>query len=657
MKLPILTGLLALVACFQCAAAVVDVTPYTKRDGFEGIKLSPNGDYYAATVPQEGKSVLLIVHRGDNKPTGGFGLGKNTYVADFWWVSPKRLVISMARKFGALDRPELTGNLYGINADGSGSSLLVGPDVDQMSTGSHIQARTTEDVWASFVDDLPNDDHNVLVSVTPFTADAYSRVDRMDVDTGVRHPVLRSPVRNASFVTDNSGVVRFASGYDMNDINYLYYRSSDKAEWQEINNELSSGHSEAPIGFSADNRFAYLDVEQATGPSALMEMDTRDDTRKEVFRDKVSDPDSVVVAVDHAPVGVTLVDGNPHSVFFDEKGAEARLYHSLEAAFPGNAIAVSSRTTDGKLALVEVKNDRNPGDFYLFDTVAKKADHLVSRRDWFDPEKMAKVRPFNFKARDGMRLFGYLTLPQGSGKNLPLVVMPHGGPFGIADGWEFDTSSQLLAAAGYAVLQVNYRGSAGHGRAYMQAGKRQWGGTMQDDITDATRWAIDQGVADAHRVCIYGASYGGYAALMGVAKEPTLYKCAAGYVGVYDLPMMFNKGDVFQAYSGKAYLHDWIGDPSELGRVSPVKLASQIKVPVFLAAGGQDQRAPIAQSEEMEKALRAAGVPVETLYFRTEGHGFYEQAHQQEFYNKLLAFLDRNIGATGGSAPAATTQH
>ncbi len=655
MKLPIFVGLLALAACFQCVAAVVDVTPYTKRDGFEGIKLSPKGDYYAATVPQEGKSVLLIVHRGDNKPTGGFGLGKNNYVADFWWVSPKRLVISMARKFGALDRPQLTGNLYGINADGSGSSLLVGPDVDQMSTGSHIQGRTTENVWATLVDDLPNDDHNVLVSVTPFTADAYSRVDRMDVDTGVRHPVLRSPVRNADFVTDSSGVVRFASGYDMHDNNYLYYRSSDKADWKEINNESSSGHNEGPIGFSADNRFAYLYVQQATGPSAIVALDTLDGTRKSIFRDKVSDPASVVTAVDHTPVGVTFEDGNPRSVFFDENGAEARLHHSLEAAFPGNAIAVSSRTSDGKLALVEVKSDRNPGDFYLFDTVIKKADHLVSRRDWFDPEKMAKVRPFNFKARDGMQLFGYLTLPPGTQKNLPLIVMPHGGPFGIADGWEFNTDSQLLAASGYAVLQVNYRGSGGYGRAYEQAGKRQWGATMQDDVTDATHWAIDQGIADAQRICIYGASYGGYAALMGVAKEPALYKCAVGYVGVYDLPRLVSDGK--WADSSKAYLHNWIGDPAQVVAVSPINLAKQIKVPVFLAAGGQDERAPIVHSQEMEKALRAAGVPVETLYFRTEGHGFYEQAHQQEFYSKLLAFLDRNIGAAGGSAPAVTTKH
>jgi dipeptidyl aminopeptidase/acylaminoacyl peptidase len=679
MKLPILTGLLALAVCFQCVAATVDVTPFTKRDGFEGIKLSPNGDYYAATVPQEGKSVLLIVHRGDNKPTGGFGLGKNNYVADFWWVSPKRLLISMERRMGALDQPQLTGNLYAINADGSGSANLVGQDVEEMGTGSHIQGRKQEMVAAFMVDDLPQDDRYVLIAVTPFNSNLgmrtldgmTSRVEKMDVETGKRVAVVSSPVRNADFITDHQGIVRFASGTDSNDVHHLYYRANAAAQWQQINNEQADGHAEFPIGFSADDRLAYLQVQQVQGPNAIVAMDTTNATRKSVFRDGESNPgmaifDTGVPGFDGygltagssgTPVGTMLMGDKPRTQFFDPNGSEARLYHSLEAAFPGNSVGITSKTADGKLALVEVSSDRNPGDFYFFDTVNKKADHLLSRRDWFDPEAMAPVRPFNFKARDGMTLFGYLTMPRNAGKNLPMVVLPHGGPFFVADHWQFDTESQMLAAAGYAVLQVNYRGSSGHGLAYERAGMRQWGGKMQDDVTDATHWAIDQGIADAQRICIYGASYGGYAALMGVAKEPTLYKCAAGYVGVYDLPMMFGSGDISGMSYGKAYMHDWIGEPSELGKVSPAKLASQIKVPVLLAAGGQDERAPIAQSEEMEKALRAAGVPVETLYFRTEGHGFYEQAHQQEFYNKLLAFLDRNIGAAGGSAPAATAQH
>ena len=548
-----------------------------------------------------------------------------------------------------------------------------------MGTGSHIQGRKQEFVAAFMVDDLPQDDRYVLIAVTPFNSNPgvstldgmTSRVEKMDVETGKRTFVISSPVRNADFVTDHHGVVRFASGTDSNDTHHLYYRADAAAQWQQINNEQADGHSEYPVGFSSNDRLAYLKVEQAQGPNVLVAMDTTNATRKPIFRDADSNPgltifDTGVPGFDGyglsggsngTPVGTMPVGDKPQAQFFDPNGSEARIYHNLEAAFPGNSVGITSKTADDKLALVEVSSDRNPGDFYVFDTVNRKADHLLSRRDWFDPEAMATMKPFSFQARDGMTLFGYLTMPRNAGKNLPMVVLPHGGPFFVADYWQFDTEPQLLAAAGYAVLQVNYRGSGVHGLAYARAGKREWGGKMQDDVTDATRWAIGQGIADAQRICIYGASYGGYAALMGVVKEPTLYKCAAGYVGIYDLPMMFSTGDVSGMYYGNAYMHEWIGEPSQLGKVSPVKLANQIKVPVFLVAGGQDQRAPLAQSQEMEKALRAAGVPVETLYIRTEGHGFYEQAHQQEFYTKLLAFLDRNIGTGTGGASAAKVQH
>jgi dipeptidyl aminopeptidase/acylaminoacyl peptidase len=236
---------------------------------------------------------------------------------------------------------------------------------------------------------------------------------------------------------------------------------------------------------------------------------------------------------------------------------------------------------------------------------------------------------------------------------LPLVVIPHGGPFGIYDVWGFDTDAQMLAAAGYAVLQPNFRGSGNHGRAFEQAGAGQWGKAMQDDVTDATRWAIEQGIADPKRICIHGASYGAYAALMGAAREPELYRCASGYIGVYDLPLMHTRGDVQKRRSGETYLREWIGPAESLRGVSPVNLAGQIKAPVFLAAGGEDQRAPIAHTERMQKALQKAGVPVETLTFKTEGHGFYDPEHRKEYYARLLAFFDKHLGNGPGEAAEA----
>ncbi len=501
---------------------------------------------------------------------------------------------------------------------------------------------------------MPQDDRNVLVSIWPFSEDPFTRVDRLDINSGRRVTVARSPVRNADFVSDAQGQIRFAHGSGADNNNKLYYRESSTSNWLLINDEGANKRIERALGFSEDGKQAYLRVEQADGPDAIVSWDPVTNKRVELLRDPVVDPDRLIYRPGtRIPVGALYLGDTPRTRFFDEKSTEARLYRSLEAAFGGDAVFITSSTRDGSQVLVQAWSGRNPGDFYIFDTAARKAEHLISRSAWIDPEKTAKVQSFAFKARDGMPLHGYLTTPAGSSGRQPMVVLPHGGPFGVFDDGSYDIEAQMLASAGYAVLQLNFRGSGNFGRAYQEAGAKQWGRTMQDDVTDATRWAIKQGHADASRICIYGASYGAYSALMGVAREPGLYKCAAGYVGVYDLPMMFVRGDIQRSGSGETYLKEWLGNPAQLGEVSPVNLAANIKVPVFLAAGGEDQRAPEQHTRGMEAALKKAGVPVESLYYSTEGHGFYTDPHRREYYSKLLAFLSRSLGGqTATAAPA-----
>ncbi|WP_434030918.1 alpha/beta hydrolase family protein [[Pseudomonas] boreopolis] len=629
-----LPAALALLAAVGPAYAQVDVDAYIGKDKFGDIKLSPTGEYYAATIPLEDRTGLVVVRRGSKDIAGTFSLGRNAHVNDFHWVNDERLLISSAEKLGLLDEPVPTGELYAINANGGRGELLVGYKKDDR-------------VAAFLVDPLNGDDRNVIVSAWPFTRqEPYTSAQKLDIYSGRRWVVARAPVQNAEFTTDNAHEVRFAQGAGIDRVSMLYYRSGRSSEWRLVNDERISGRIETPLGFSEDNRIAYLRVQNQDGPDSIVAWDVGRDQRKEVLRDSVADPLKIIYRdATSIPVGAIVMAGKPKSVFFDETSPEARMYHSLEAAFGGEAIYITSSTKDGRLVLVQTYSDSNPGDFYVFDTVAKKAEHLISRRNWFDPGKMASVQPISLKARDGLNLHGYMTLPRGAvAKHLPMVVMPHGGPYDVFDTWSFDTEAQMLAQAGYAVLQINFRGSGNYGRAFTHAGGRQWGGTMQDDVTDATRWAIQQGYADPGRICIYGASYGGYAALMGVAKEPSLYRCAAGYVGVYDLPMMFTTGDIQERGSGETYLKEWIGDRTKLAEVSPVNLADRIKVPVFLAAGGEDKRAPIQHSKRMEASLRKAGVPVETLYYDTEGHGFYTDAHQREYYTKLLAFLANSLG-------------
>jgi dipeptidyl aminopeptidase/acylaminoacyl peptidase len=636
------------------AAAAVNIEDYVKKDGFNDIKLSPNGDYFAATVPLEDRTVLAIVRRSDNKITANVTGGRNTVITEFAWVSPDRVLTGLAEKFGALAQPLETGELYFVDATTGDGGILVGSRGQSMALGTHIQPKKVEQVAAFLVDDLPADDKNVIIKVIPWTSEPYARAEVMDVKSGRRRPLATAPVPRADFVTDNNGVVRFATGAGSDNNTKTYYRKEDGAKWELIADEGESGLAEHPIGISADNQTAYLQVERAQGPDAIVALDLASRTRKEVLRDDDTDPARIVYRNGtNIPVGAFFMDGKPRTAFFDEASPEAKLYRMLGGAFGGDAVRITSQTSDGKQALVQVWSDRNPGDFYIFDTTTKKAAHLLSRRGWFDPDRMASMGPIQLNARDGLQLHGYLTVPNGSdGKNLPLVVMPHGGPFGIQDVWGFDDDAQLLANAGYAVLQLNFRGSAGYGAAFTEAGRRQWGLKMQDDLTDATRWAIDQGIASKDRICIYGASYGGYAALMGVAKEPALYKCAVGYVGVYDLPTMHTHGDIQERASGENYLQDWVGERTELAATSPTRLATNIKVPVFLAAGGEDERAPIKHSEMMESALKKAGVPVETLYYSDEGHGFYTEAHRREYYTRLLAFLGRHLGG-GVAAPAS----
>ncbi|MFC5577472.1 alpha/beta hydrolase family protein [Lysobacter niabensis] len=636
------------------ATAAVNVDAYVKKDSFNQIKISPDGKYYAASVPLADRTMLVVLERATNKITGSFKLPVNNHVATFRWVNNDRVVISVAEKFGQLDMPQPTGELFAIGADGSKPEMLVGYRVNDGGLSTTIKPKKDNaKIWGYLVDSLPADERSVLISAQPYSSsDPYSSAEKLDTYTGRLTRVAKAPVRAASFQADNHGVVRFVTGSNSDNARRLYYRTGNGAEWELLNVESETRGAEVPIGFSADDKIAYLLVEQKEGPDALVALDLETRKRTEVLRDDDVDPAGVIYRNGtRVPVGLHFMDGKPRTAFLDEKSPEARLHHGLEAAFAGSAVEITSQTADGGLALVKVSSDRNPGDFYLFDTAAKKAAHVIASRDWLDPEEQAPVQPVKLAARDGLALHGYLTTPKGSsGKGLPLVVMPHGGPYGVQDVWGFDDDAQVLAAAGYAVLQLNYRGSSGYGRAFLQAGGREWGGKMQDDLTDATRWAIAQGIADKSRICLYGASYGGYASLMGVAKEPSLYACAVGYVGVYDLPKRVNDYTRDSARDGN-WSKDWIGNGADLSAVSPNRLADRIKVPVFLAAGGEDER--FEHSKMMEAALRKAGVPVETLYYDTEGHGFYKPEHQKEFYTRLLAFLSRSLGGGVAMTPAS----
>jgi dipeptidyl aminopeptidase/acylaminoacyl peptidase len=628
-----------LLAPLAHAQAQVDLEPFLKKDVLQTLKISPTGAYYAMTVPLEDQTILAVVRRSDQQVTSKVSAGRDSVINGVWWVSDERVVVSVAKKYGSRDQPYPTGELYATNADGTARrQIFARYGLD----GTQLQPRA-----AYLIDTLPDDPRKVLVGMYALdTSTPNTRVEALDVFSGDLDTVATAPVRSADFVVDADRRVRFAIGSGDDNVSKLYHRADNDAPWQMVNDEGKSGRREWPLGFSADGRTAYLQVQQPQGPDSIVALDTVSGARTQALRDAVVDPYEIIYADNgRTPVGSFFMHEKLRTAFFDEKSDIARLYRKLERSFPGASIEITSGTRDGRLKVVRASSDTNPGDFFLFDTTNNAADLIFSRRSWLDPAKLAPSELVTLRARDGLPLHGYLTRPRGgAGAPLPLVVMPHGGPFGVFDGWEVDDDAQMLAHAGYAVLRINFRGSGNYGRAFQQAGARQWGKAMQDDLTDATRWAIEQKIADPQRICLYGASYGGYASLMGVAREPDLYRCAAGYVGVYDVELMHKQKSRSARWIG-TYMNDWVGDDrAALGDVSPTTLAQRIRVPVFLAAGGKDEIAPQAQSERMEKALKAAGVPVETLYVRTEGHGFYAEANRRAYYTRLLGFLSRHLG-------------
>lgn len=579
-----LLSLAAIYAADSCAqtAAPIPLEQFLKRDVFGTMSISPTGEYFAATIPKDDGSALVILRRSDMSVTGKVVLPKNIYIAGFNWVNPERILFSIGEKAGELELPLETGEIYGVNVDGKGQGpALIG--FRSLAAGNRF-------VGASILSTLRNEDDFVLITVRGEAG--TSEVARMNVKTGKYITVVKSPVRNGSFSADPMGEVRFASGSESDNRTKTYYRNDNKSDWELINDEAVTNKVVTSAGFSADGKKIYIESEEADGPNALYTFNPITKEKKLFLVDNNVDPAGYLTSpIDGALYGVAYDDGKPRYEYFDKENPFAKMHESLQKSLPSQVLIPISFTSDGNLAVVQGYADNVPGDFYLYDRSNRKLDYLVSRNSWFKPEALANMKPIYLVARDGIPLEGFLTIPVGSnGKNLPLVVNPHGGPFGPKDEWRYNPDVQILAANGYAVLQINFRGSGGYGRKFTHLGYKQWGRTMQDDLTDATLWAIKEGIANKNRICMYGASYGGYSSIMAVAKEPDLYRCAFGNVGVYDMTAMYHTGDIPDSKSGENFLEEVLGH-EDLDSISPDKLAGRIKAPVYLAAGREDFRA------------------------------------------------------------------
>jgi len=337
-------------------------------------------------------------------------------------------------------------------------------------------------------------------------------------------------------------------------------------------------------------------------------------------------------------VGYTTDKSHRH--FFDDK--IRKIYATLQKQLPGYEVALTSIDKAEEQFVVRTYSDKSRGAYYLFNAKTGALKKWRELSPWLNEQEMADMRPISYKSRDGLTIHGYLTLPKGKeARNLPVIVNPHGGPW-VRDTWGFNSEVQLLANRGFAVLQMNYRGSTGYGRAFWEAGFKQWGRKMQDDITDGVEWLIKQGIADSKRVAIYGGSYGGYAVLAGLAFTPEVYACGIDYVGVSNI---FTLMKTIPPYWKPllAEFYEKVGHPEKdeelLRSVSPVFHADKIKAPLFIVQGARDPRVNKAESDQMVAALAARGIKVEYMVKDNEGHGFRNEENRFEFYEAMEKFL------------------
>lgn len=646
--------ILPLMALFALqAAAAPTLEELLQPRKFHQASLSPDGEKLAVVSREDGQRVLALMTLEPLEITYVLRFTGSQEVGDFHWVNDERIVTTVWKQQGWLDSPQLANFLYAVNYDGGARKTVYGYEVGYSSgqTSSRIRKQRPETAHAEIISTLPGDDSHVLISTYPwtlkghywhFTGETYGEVLRLNVYNGRTKKVVSLPGRGGRGYADDSGEVHFADGVNADGIREFYhYRDG---AWQRLGNP-EQDYVAWVTGYGDSGR-AYLVVNNEEDRFKLVRADLESGAMTPVYSHPRVDIEEVAnYPGTGEPMSVVVEDGLPEPHFFDPAHSVSRYIRGIHQAFPGQRVRVESESAGGETILVSVAGDNRPGDLFLVHLPTRKAKQLLSAASWLEPGELARTESFDFRARDGQALQGYLTFPVGAGRErLPLVVLPHGGP-SARDYWRYNRELQILARAGYLVMQVNFRGSDGYGDAFRTAAYGHWGDTVQDDIADATRWAIGQGLADPERVCIYGGSFGAYSAMMNVIREPALYQCAAGFAGVYDLQMMYERGDIKQRMAGRAYLDRALGrDGEQLAAFSPARNAQKVKVPVFLAHGGEDLRAPIEHAEALEEALRAAGVDVTTQYYDKGGHGYYTVDANRKLYRGLLDFLDKHIG-------------
>jgi dipeptidyl aminopeptidase/acylaminoacyl peptidase len=617
------------------AQAIPTVEVYGKLPSIESPRLSPDGNAIALLSSVDGRRCLIIHSLGKDQRSHGVCPG-NFEVRSFAWKTSERLIVEVYTQ-GQSAGEELRTESKLLSVDATGRNVVPLAEARNEKAVDFGQDR--------IVDILPADPTHILIATS--TSDASSLdVLKVDIENGRRRLVVPGQNRITGWKTDGAGHVRLGTAVEDGQVK-VYYRDDDGAPFRLIRQVPAERASTfSVLSLSGTPGQLYVASTQATGFRAIYPYDVATDRLLDAYA-SVPNADIDTLIMDRGqPMGYGYTVDEPALVYTDPLfKADADL---VRTALPQFRTTVVDAAAGGQRLLILAAGGNRPGAYFLLTRTADKAavEPLGAIRPDIPDGALAPVTPVTYRARDGLTIHGYITLPPGqsgdsSAKPIPFVVLPHGGP-SARDALDFDYLAQMIASRGYGVFQPNYRGSRGYGGAFEQAGFAQWGLKMQDDVTDGTLWLIDKKYADPRRICIVGWSYGGYSALMGAIKTPDLYRCAASMAGVTDLRRRLDRAN--QSRFADLNLPRFDSDPAIIAANSPVLHADQIRIPVLLAHGRRDFTVSVEDSEAMEAALRKAGKSVRALYFDDDDHYLFREGDRIDFLKAVDDFLSQNLG-------------
>jgi len=604
----------------QKKAPSIPLEDFFKNPEKTAFRLSPNGAYYSYMAPWE-KRLNVFVQKVGADSAVRITSETARDIAGYLWKGNDRILY--LKDTGGDENFQL----YGVNIDGADQKGLT----------------VFEKVRTELIDDLEDMEDEVIVGLNKRNPEVFDPF-RLNVNTGELTQLAENPGNIVGWMTDHDGKLRVAITSDGVNQTLLYRDTEDTP----FNKVLTTSFKEtvSPYLFTFDNKMLYTASNLNRDKTALVIFDPATAKEKEVlFETQEADIEGIDYSrKDKKLLSVSWVTDKEKDHFFDQE-AEA-MFKDLQSKLKGYQVAIGSHNKAEDKFMIRTYSDKSRGAYYLYDKASKELTKLADLSPWLNEDDLCDMKPITYKSRDGLTIHGYLTLPKGyEAKNLPVIINPHGGPW-ARDYWGFNSEVQFLANNGYAVLQMNYRGSTGFGKEFWQSSFKQWGRTMQNDISDGVKWLVDEGIADPKRVAIYGGSYGGYATLAGLTLSPDLYAAGVDYVGVSN---MFTFMKTIPPY-WKPMLdmfYEMVGNPQTdsllLREVSPVFMVDKIKAPLFVAQGANDPRVNKAESDQIVQALKERGIDVEYMVKDNEGHGFHNEENRFDFYRSMLAFLDKHL--------------